>query len=273
MSTRIEKILANARITLADKNKERWTDTDLISILDEGHIDFCHQTQSVYDRKLILITPKETYITLPSNCWKLVRVMYKSKWIPLVTFEEMDIYGEDNWMEKTGNPEKVVYNQRNIPEVRLYPIPEIVITSNLATVPDFGVLTDYEDTENETELNDFFGITSNFSNLIGTVDIDIFGVIRNIETSLDSLLLCHYLINPGKLETVKSSLINPEVYDFVLKFYLCGHAFMNDLDASYQDKGLVQLRFYEDYVEKVKKASMGKFIKSEQYTTTYRGVL
>ena len=37
MATRIEKILKSARVTLADKNGERWTDADLISILDEGH--------------------------------------------------------------------------------------------------------------------------------------------------------------------------------------------------------------------------------------------
>ena len=211
MATRIETLLANVRITLADKNKERWTDDDLISILNEAHIDFCHQTQCVYNRKLVLLNNNDAYIKLPSDCWKLVRVMYKSRWIPLTTFEEMDIRGEDDWMEKTGKPEKVVYNQRNIPEVRLYPITNFELDTTSATVPNFGVMTDYSDTENEVEFDGFLGITSYFSNLPGFLDIDDFGVINIFETNTDFFLLCHYLINPGKLEDVKSQLINPEV--------------------------------------------------------------
>lgn len=341
MATRIEKILANARITLADPKKDRWDDTTLIAILNEAQIDFCQQTQMLHARVDVPIVIDNPYFTLPEDCWLLTRALYKNAVLPLVTHQELDTTsgarwyvdfglptaGTD-WESAKGEPQAIIYDRANMLEGKIYPIPnkpleetsyifaavesetfsavelfgvttlvvngdlldDLGVVSSLASLTtdveltsDYGVvsaLTDAVDIPNKG-----FGITVNLTDydfttpygaiisiaddsIVDTFE-DVYGFVDTI-VEASSFLKCYYLKNPVDLVDETSDLTIPSMYDIALKFYLCGQAFMNDVDAASQQKGIAQMRIYERHVSTAKKDSMKDFTRAGQFQTVYR---
>lgn len=139
MANRIERILSNARLTLADPKKERWDDETLLAILNEAQIDFCQQTQMLHGRITVPITLGNPYFKLPDDCWQLTRVLYENSPLHLITHAELDTTtlasgvsfnwptAGTNWETVKGIPKAVVYDRRNLSECKLYPIPDEVL--------------------------------------------------------------------------------------------------------------------------------------------------
>jgi len=343
MATRVERILSNARLTLADPNKERWDDQTLIAILNEAQIDFCQQTQMLHERINVPILLGQAYFTLPDDCWMLTRVLYENSPIPLVTHRELDEASMSNakvdfgfpltgsnWEISEGTPQAIVYDRRNMLQGKIFPIPdksleeveyifEAVPTDTfeqtqlygVATLfvdgtleDDFGVVSELTDISQTTELSPDFGVlsaltvfdpdgssTSGYGILIDMTDYTIsspFGTVVDITDAevLDtfeepygfvssmiessSFITCYYLRNPTDLVDEFSDLSITHNYDIALKFYLCGQAFMNDIDTAYQQKGAAQMIVYERHVETAKRDSSHDFTRAGQFQTTYR---
>ena len=281
MATRIEKILSNARLTLADPNKERWDDPTLIAILNEAQIDFCQQTQMLHTRINVPIFADNPYFELPDNCWQLTRVLYKNSVIPLVTHQELDssnavdlrsyaslsISGED-WETHKGVPAAIIYDRANMLEGKVYPIPD----ERFRAEQDVGYLGVTTSVEGATLLSDYGVVTDVLDN--DSVDIQyntIFGVVSNFRLEeIISYLKCYFLNNPADLVDATSIPNIPSMYDIALKFYVCGQAFMNDIDTGYQQKGADQMRIYERHIRNAKKDSAHDFTRAGQFETTYR---
>jgi len=83
-------------------------------------------------------------------------------------------------------------------------------------------------------------------------------------------LKCYFLNNPADLVDATSIPSIPSMYDIALKFYVCGQAFMNDIDTGYQQKGADQMRIYERHIRNAKKDSAHDFTRAGQFETTYR---
>ena len=281
MATRIEKILSNARLTLADPNKERWDDPTLVAILDEAQVDFCQQTQMLHKRINVPIFANTPYFELPADCWQLTRVLYENRPIPLVTHQELDssnvvqlnsyaslsISGYD-WETHKGVPAAIIYDRANMLEGKVYPIPD----DRFRTEQDVGYLGVTASVEGATLLSDYGVVTDVLDN--DSVDIQydtIFGVVSNfILEDIISYLKCYFLNNPADLVDTASELSTPSMYDTALKFYLCGQAFMNDIDTGYQQKGADQMRIYERHIINAKRDSAQDFTRAGQFETTYR---
>lgn len=341
MATRIERILSNARLTLADPQKQRWDDDTLIAILNEAQIDFCQQTKILHDRVNVPIIIEEPYFELPDDCWQLTRVLYDNKIMPLVSHQDLDEIVTGNsttynfrvtgtsWEQTRGKPSAIIYDRRNMLEGKIYPIPtegldnteylslgtetQLInyvdlygtitsgdyeidgvygITTSLATLEDgyqlndlFGEVTDVLNTNEEDKPADKLGIAvdvTGYTNdtlfgfvdqllddTVTTKDEDEFGLIHEIkETS--SYLKCYYLKNPIDIVDSNSELSIPSMFDIALKFYLCGQAFMNDIDTAYQQKGSAQMLIYERHVATAKRNSASDFTRASQFETNYR---
>lgn len=281
VDNRVRKILSNARLTLADPNEERWDDATLVAILEEAQIDFCQQTQMLHERINVPVFANDPYFELPANCWQLTRVLYDNNVIPLVTHHELDTIGaadvvsvakltttSNNWEEDKGAPAAVVYDRANMLEGKVYPIPDDRFRSD-QSVGYIGITASVEG----AELPNLYGIVSDIEDSNG-VDINetaLFGVVSNLSSEqIKSYLKCYFLKNPDTLENVDSKLSIPSMYDTALKFYVCGQAFMNDIDTGYQQKGADQMRIYERHIKTAKRDSAKDFTRASQFETPYR---
>lgn len=338
MVTRVEKILSNARLTLADPRKERWDDETLVAILNEAQIDFCQQTQMLHERVNVPIVIGNPYFTLPDDCWMLTRALYENSVLPLVTHRELDGIDSDirlpvagtSWEVTKGEPQAIIYDRRNMLEGKIFPIPDTplkdtsynfvstpsetfyntqlygVVTSvqNEDLLDTYGVVSALASLSEDTELETSYGVVSaltiadevasppkgfgiltditdytidtTYGTLVNISDEDIVDTIEDVYGFVDtiveacSFLTCYYLQNPSDLVDTTSELSIPQMYDTALKFYLCGQAFMNDIDTAYQQKGAAQMMIYERHVRNAKKDSSHAFTRAGQFETTYR---
>lgn len=278
---RVRRIIANARLTLADPNKERWDDDTLAAIVNEAQVDFCQQTQLLHERINVPIFANHAYFDLPDNCWQLTRVLYDNDIIPLVTHHELDDNNSTSLLSKTGltvhnkdwelhegTPAAIVYDRTNMLEGKVYPIPDERFRSD-RDVGYLGVATSGEG----VEFSDIFGVITDVEDTSkATIDYSsILGVISNLkDESITSYLKCYFLKNPATVENIDSTLDIPGMYDIALKFYVCGQAFMNDIDTGYQQKGADQMRIYERHVKTAKRDSARDFTRAGQFETEYR---
>ena len=75
MTTRIADILTRARDSLADPNKERWSDDRLLRLLDEGQKHFAREAKLLKATSIINLFPDQATYTLP-YCAE------KQQWLP-----------------------------------------------------------------------------------------------------------------------------------------------------------------------------------------------
>tara|TARA_R110001583_G_scaffold177303_1_gene332335 strand:- start:161 stop:1204 length:1044 start_codon:yes stop_codon:yes gene_type:complete len=123
-------------------------------------------------------------------------------------------------------------------------------------------LTDYE-------FNTEFGVIAELEDELIVDSEDTFGVTASI-VDYSSSIRCYYLKNPVDLVDINSEIESPAMYDTALKFYLCGQAFMNDIDGAGQQKGAQQMIMYERHVKSAKKDTMKDFTRAGQFKTLYR---
>ena len=160
MSTRIEEILRLARITLADQDKQRWSDDDLLAFLNEAHIDFATETQLLAGRVEIPVTIGDPYFDLPEDVWLITRVLLGTTNLPLVSHTELDyrqtisrlgdfgLTPSDEWEADKGQPAAFLYDRRNQHEGKLYPVPdESLVTTSYIFADRFNIL--YQDIIND----------------------------------------------------------------------------------------------------------------------------
>jgi hypothetical protein len=271
MATRVEKILKNARRTLADLDKQRWSDEDLLALLDEGQEDFNQQTQFLNTYVDIVLTEGNPYFSLPDDCWKLTRVLYNNCVLPMVTHRELDEMGATNyrsytnflggskWEKAEGSPIAIIYDRRDFTQGKVFPIPADLNTESLTTEA-FGVVAEETDT--------VYGLVGSFEGPGGgAAGGDVYGVL--VEANIGTLR-CYYLKNPKEVTSVSDELDIPQMYDIALKFYVCGQAFLNDVDTGSQQKSGSQLALYARHVKEAKKTAMQDYIQAGAFETTYR---
>ena len=248
--TRVESILARARITLADPGKQRWDDDTLLSILSEGVEDFVEETQMLNETSLAGLTQGNPYFDVPEDCWQITRVLYEGAPLPFVTHKELDKRSL-TWEEDTGAPEALIYDRSSPLESKVYPVPdELTFTNNL------GVVTG-------SIVSPQFGVTTAAS---GVVLEDLYGVVTDVQLGLQ----IYYLKLPGEITTLDSVIDTPPIYDTALKFYVVGQAFLTDNDVGFQQKGAMQMQQYGTKLKKAKKASVRAFTRAGQFKTSYR---
>lgn len=352
MATRIEDILRLARITLADQDKQRWSDDDLLAFLNEAHIDFATETELLAGRVEIPVEINNPYFTLPDEVWLITRVLWDTKKLPIISHTELDtrqtiyrlrdfgLQPTDSWESDKGQPEAFLYDRRNQNEGKLYPIPdESIVTStytfadrfnvitedNITSLVgvytgedpvsmDFGVASDSITGQFEDEYSSPFGFydassvsvgvngagdefvgngllgvtigiddytfSSPFGVVVNTYDPQItrefynsdFGVVSGI-TENTGILYIYYVKVPNSITQLTDSLATSPMWDKALKYYVIGHAFLVDIDAEYQAKGMEQLQLYERELLKAKKTEQRDGTRAGEFKTDYRRVI
>jgi len=259
--SRITDIISKCRVTLADKDGDRYTDDDLIALIDEAQEDFCKETKILKASANVSLFVGAQTLIMPEDCFMLTRATYQNEKIPLLTYSDVDFFlsnGDSqnllgmtySWEEEIGTPEALIYDKNNLGEVRVYPIPANLVEEDTVTVDPLGVVSDL----------DLFGVLTTS---------DTFGTVTDIETTGDVVKI-YYVKFPTKVTTVNSTLDLDRVFDTALKYYVTGKSFLNDLDTGWQEKGLQQLQFYEREVKRAKNNAASNHVSSGEFSTNYR---
>lgn len=162
MTTRIETILLRARDTLADIDKQRWSEPRLIRLIDEAQKDIARHSKILSGVVEFPLVPGTYMYTLPEDLFIIKRAAFADTEIPFVTYDSMDEQarkvsnsrtGEHNrgysantstrttWQLDTANYiDSIIYDNRNMGEIRVYPIPDDGITENTYTFDNSGYL-------------------------------------------------------------------------------------------------------------------------------------
>lgn len=309
VSTRIVNILTRVRDTLADPNKERWSDERLLRLLDEAQQDVAKQSQllkGTYDLSLVI---GQAEYSLPEDLWLITRATFDDYEIPLRSYDNMDeqakkdtlsrsgrlgvertrgysvnldsAYRRANWEVSEGsNIEALIFDNRNMQNIRVYPIPDSSIAESAYTFENAGTpeyagdellgvstsITDYS-------LSSIYGvITSLYEPSIENEIFDsVYGVVTGI-TESEVVVKIWYIKTPEALTTLADNLELPRMFDVALKHYVVGHALRDDLETQYREMGAESLNLYERELGIAKATNRTDGTRNAtNHSSTYRG--
>ena len=304
--TRIETILTRARDTLADPEKERWSDDRLLRLLDEAHKDLAKQTKILKGQHEVLpVIGQHTY-DLPDNVWLITRAAFNHYDILLTSYDRMDEQARN--LVNTARPQRgerdhasnrssnfdhttavwqlaeggdiaaVIYDNRNLDSIRLYPIPnEEILDESYDFVSDTADYAGGEMLGVVTEVSDYsfttaYGIvTELYDPKIGIEVGDTYGVTTGI-AEVDKSVVLWYIRVPDTITALTDSLETPSMFDVAIKHYIVGHAFRDDLDVRYREMGAESMLLYNRELEVVDETNKTDGTRNATaFTTTYQG--
>ena len=308
MTTRIENILLRARDTLADVLGERWSTDRLLRLVDEGQQDIAKHTKILKAQVDIPIAENQAVYQLPPDLWLITRAAFDGCTIPLQSHAELDelirnhtINAKDSYRERrsygaysasldTGTycweldegprVEALIYDRRNVNEIRVYPIPNEGIATSSYTFetddPEFkgaellGVTTDITDYSFDSD----FGVVTDLYDPEVTIETftSPFGVVTGISEAEGQIHLWYIKIPTTAVTQVTDELEIPSMFDTALKHYVVAAAFDDDYDTRFAEKSLKAIGLYQRELEIVKETeARGGTRDSQTNSTAYRG--
>ena len=262
MTTRVEKILEKVRYTVADTKKERWTDDRLLVLVNEAQIDIAKHTHVLKGETNIVPTQNTTMYNLPDDCWLITRASYNGQKIALWTYDDLDsmtaaqIYSHLNnnnnidtyetsntsdfdspgtsWETEKGNTvAALVYDRRNMAEIRFYPIPSEAATQDIIT--DYGVLVDIDDADYVFS-SDYGVVTGITDPDVDYIVMDTYGVVIGSAEANGVVHIWYVKMPTTTVSSVSDSLEIPDMYDVAIKHYVVSQAYGDDYDTANAQK-------------------------------------
>jgi len=301
MATRIENILLRARDTLADPQGERWSDSRLLRLVDEGQQDIAKHTKILKGQTSLPLVEGQAVYPLPDDLWLITRAAFNDCRIPLRSHAELDelsrnhtinakdsyrsrtdfTSGSSCWELDTGSTiEALLYDRRNVGEIRVYPIPDEGVATNSYT---------FETDDPEFKGAELLGVTADitdytFSSVYGVVTtlydpeveienfVDTFGVLTGVNES-EGLVHVWYIKTPSiAITSIEDALEIPSMFDTALKHYVVSMAFDDDYDTRFAEKAQKAASLYERELGIVKETEASSGTRDSQTNTTaYRG--
>jgi hypothetical protein len=126
--SRVSDILVRVRDSLADPNKERWSDERLLRLVDEGQRVIAHRAKTLRKKTVIPLLINQAWHQLPSDCHRVIRILgISDEPLPILTHEQMDNKYGVGWETDTGaTPKAIVFDKTNTGVIKVYPIPSSV---------------------------------------------------------------------------------------------------------------------------------------------------
>lgn len=228
--SRVTSILTKARRILSDRDSTRWSNTDLLDVLNEGLKHFVLHSKTLKRRSYMLIENNIGIYNVSAYASSIDRVQYLSTALEGTLSSAMDRL-DPTWEDTVGTePTKVIFDIYGNSVFRLYP---------KVTAGSANIITQ----------NSFFG---------GLIDItvtdDLIDVpsVEDLEQDISKYVLVFYTGIPrdvaiDSLDIVLDIHIN---YDAALVAYITGQCLMFDQDSSSRELGVSQFKIYESYLSK-----------------------
>jgi len=279
--SRVYDILVRARDALSDHREERWSDDRLIRLIDDGQKDIAAHTRILKDTyKFYLQDDIHTY-PLPENVYLITRVSHNGEFLPLVSYDKMDKDYTDWELTKAPRIHAMVYDRRNMHELRVYPIPEDAAPEDDPYEFENGDIPEFVGDE-------VFGVVTNIDNytlntVLGVVtDVfdpgieeeyfsDIWGVVTHMSES-DANVTVWYIRIPDTVTKDTDELEIPPMFDRALRYFVIANAYADDLDTANQQKSSAAYAQYERELRLIKSADTMDGMRTPKNTeASYRG--
>ena len=296
MANRVSNIITRARDTLSDPSAQRWTDARLLRILDEGQKQIVLTAQLLRKKSTLPLLMGIANYSVPSDCYKILRVLVDGGVVPINSHEEMDDFADrdvvrtvsENWEEYVSSPvTRIVFDKLNTGKFKVYPIPENPETSwnivnesgDLLTIP-FGILSGATSYSFSGQYGICADYSDDFTNQYQQIDDDVsdsLGLTVVFDDDSTNLTL-YYLKRPVEIAlatgvTDLTTIDDPEidsVWDTALKYYVTGMAMRDDKDTQNRQVGNEELLFYASNVKDAMKDSASDFTSTRtQYVSPY----
>lgn len=169
--TRVQSILVRARDALADQDNQKWSDEQLLRLLDEGQKDLCRRAKLLRSSVSFNVKRGQRKFYMPEDFLLLDSAYYEDKPLSLKGHYEIE-KANFKWTEKLGTPHAIVYDKQNRGELILYPAPED--TGYFVFRPQPVWVTD-----SRTRLANEFGVVSNVP--AGSALHQDYGIVSHVE--------------------------------------------------------------------------------------------
>lgn len=212
--SRITNILTKVNTIIA--NKGRWEESNLLDLLDSAQNLIARRTEVLKKTTVVPLVEGQADYKLDEATYKIYRVLYQGKALPIRTREFLDHTVSLDWETHKGKlVELVLVNLLEIPVLRVYPIPEG--GDDEISTPPYGVITDIT----EAEFNSVYGVVT---------DITLSGL------STGTALLVYHSYTPPTLVDTNSELLLSHRYDTAMVHYVAAMALRQNEDT--QSRGM-----------------------------------
>jgi len=241
-------IITDARRTLADTARDRWTDEDLLSFLNSGIAQMAIDTELIKSNGFVLLVDGVQKYDLSAIASKITRVEFAGIPVPFQNHLEMDKV-DPGWNEFTQGttPTAIVYDKLNMSQFKVYPIPGAAIEYAKSNSP-YGLLTAVYDA--------------------GTIVPDVEAIGLNTGAVLTDYVNVFYVVKPDKLLLTDESPFD-RIWDQALEHYIVGRALRMNMDTQSRQFAQEELGAYAALVGKADNLENKSFTKKSTRTVPY----
>ena len=241
-------VIKNARYMLSDTSPQRWTDERLLSLLNDGLTDIAKNTILFIDTMFVELINDQADYDLSDFAFKIIRVEYEDKPLPLSFFSEMD-RKQPLWQQTTGPKLKTyLLDKQREANLKVYPLLQNSVVDNIDFGGNYGIMTGV--TYSELELN-----------ISGTL-----GGLGGVEE--DGFIKVFYIRKHVKVTDLTTTLFVSDVAEKPLAHYIAGYALRDNQDTQNRLIAKEELSLYEKSLEEYNIVKAKNFSQS-QFKTTY----
>lgn len=302
--TRISNILVKARDTLADPDKERWSDERLIRLVDEAQKDISRHSKILKDQVDIPLAEGQHTYDLPDDVWLITRAAFDACVIPFYSHEKLDfqdfiagISSADRnnyrYSNRTASSTLVnnltcweviegprvaalVFDRRNLDEIRVFPIPsEDINTVSYAFVnagpvifagdERMGIVTDMTD----YTFDSVYGcVTGLFDPEVTENFLSIYGVVTDVRETRSNVHLW-YIREAKEVTSINDELEISSTFDAAIRYYVIAHAFLDDIDTGFRERGASFMDMYSRELGLIQDTSANDGVRASHNRTNY----
>lgn len=267
--TRTQSIIEDARLTLADPDKTRWSDERLLALLNVAQNEIATKAQLIKRTVLLPVFKGQANYVLPDDVIWIERAYYDGKPLRLLDYKVVDNLSRD----RVGVPTSIVFNKHPYNEVVLYPKPSNNSEAYVKLSDEIvGVATDIE--ELGVKIFDANGIITDLEAENLEVEVDSpYGGISDVYQILYPLEI-YYIAEPKKITSLDE---DPEIgptCDKALKLYIIFSALFDDMDTQNRQSASVYAQYYNDALNDIKKFASRDHVSTitQLETNPYNGV-
>lgn len=248
--SRVSDIISNARITLNDADKQRYTDATLVKYLNDGIKDFVLTTKILRERIFVELNTTAAIYDVSPYVLDISRVQFMKKAITAKTNEQMDKIDSEWQLAEGEEVQHVIFNDMKKGSFRIYPrvttAADIVDTNSL-----YGGLVDITINDDDYQIPSY----------------------EDVEQGLENYLILYVIKKPSKvtIDTEDSVFELADEYDLALEYFITSRALRSDTDSENRTFGGEQRQLYLGYVNEALNSSTTNYETVSDRVIEYRG--